>query len=75
MQPKKTLATYGLLPLRSIHTETRINDITDTETIEPKTIWIILFIAAAILLIACINFTTLAIGRSAGRGKEVGVEK
>jgi putative ABC transport system permease protein len=28
-----------------------------------------------VLLIACINFTTLAIGRSAGRAKEVGVRK
>ena len=71
----KSLVTYGLLPLRSIHTETRINNVTDIETVEPKTIWIILCIAAAILLIACINFTTLAIGRSAGRGKEVGVRK
>src|ERR1051325_6002205 len=32
-------------------------------------------IAAGVLLIACINFTTLAIGRSAGRSKEVGVRK
>lgn len=71
----KSLVTYGLLPLRSIHTETRINDITDIESIQPKTIGIILSIATAILLIACINFTTLAIGRSAGRSKEVGVRK
>jgi len=71
----KSLVTYGLLPLRSMHTETRINNITDAETVGTKTIWIILFIAASILLIACINFTTLAIGRSAGRGKEVGVRK
>ena len=28
-----------------------------------------------VLLIACINFTTLAIGRSAGRAKEVGIRK
>jgi putative ABC transport system permease protein len=71
----KSIATYGLLPLRSIHTETRINDITEVEAVQPKTIWIILCIASAILLIACINFTTLAIGRSAGRGREVGVRK
>ncbi|HZK65856.1 MAG TPA: FtsX-like permease family protein, partial [Puia sp.] len=32
-------------------------------------------IAAGILLIACINFTTLSIGRSASRAKEVGVRK
>ena len=71
----KSLVTYGLLPLRSMHTETRITDITNTETITPKTIRTILFIAFTILPIACINFTTLAVGRSAGRGKEVGVRK
>jgi putative ABC transport system permease protein len=32
-------------------------------------------IAAFILLIACINFVTLASGRSAGRSKEIGVRK
>ena len=68
-------ATYGLLPLQSIHTDVRINDVSGTEPVDRRTIWIILFIAASILLIACINFTTLAIGRSAGRGKEVGVRK
>jgi putative ABC transport system permease protein len=34
-----------------------------------------LIIAAGILLIACINFTTLSIGRSANRSKEVCVRK
>ena len=72
---RKALITYGLLSLRSVHTETRITNITDTETIDIKTIWIILFIASGILVIACINFTTLAIGRSAERMKEVGVRK
>ena len=71
----KSIVAYGLLPLRAIHTDTRINDLTNIETVNPKTIWVILCIAAGILLIACINFTTLAIGRSAGRGKEVGVRK
>jgi putative ABC transport system permease protein len=32
-------------------------------------------IAGGVLLIACINFTTLAIGRSVSRAKEVGVRK
>ncbi len=70
-----SVATYGLLPLQSIHTDVRITDVSSTETVDRKTIWIILLIAASILLIACINFTTLAIGRSAGRGKEIGVRK
>ena len=45
------------------------------EAVNPKNIWIVLSIAFGVLLIACINFTTLAIGRSAGRAKEVGVRK
>src|SRR5437762_1255990 len=49
--------------------------IDDGNVSNPKTIWILLTIAAGVLLIACINFTTLAIGRSAGRSKEVGVRK
>ena len=43
--------------------------------VDPKSIWILLSIAAGVLLIACINFTTLSIGRSASRAKEVGVRK
>jgi putative ABC transport system permease protein len=71
----KSVITYGLLPLRSIHTNTKISNLSNIETIEPKTIWIILGIATSILVIACINFTTLTIGRSAGRSKEVGLRK
>ncbi|MEO8150788.1 MAG: ABC transporter permease [Bacteroidia bacterium] len=62
--------TYKLQPLRDIHTNTKING-----EVDPKNIWILLTIAAGVLLIACINFTTLAIGRSAGRAKEVGIRK
>jgi putative ABC transport system permease protein len=63
---------YGLQPLTNIHTDPKIDDINRVDT---STIWILLSIAAGILLIACINFTTLAIGRSASRSKEVGVRK
>src|SRR5207237_9569925 len=65
---------FGLQTLRSMHTDTKIAGGT-IESVDSKTIWILLSIAAAVLLIACINFTTLAIGRSAGRSKEVGVRK
>lgn len=64
---------FGLQPLSAIHTDIRIGSI--VETVEPETIWILLAIAGGVLLIACINFTTLAIGRSAGRTKEVGIRK
>jgi putative ABC transport system permease protein len=72
---KQPSATYGLQPLRAIHTDTKLSDSRSVETVAPKTIWIIMGIAAGILFIACINFTTLAIGRSAGRSKEIGVRK
>src|SRR4029079_479679 len=66
--------SFRLQPLKAGHTDTKIwGGIVDT--IDPKTIWILLSIAAGVLLIACINFTTLAIGRSARRAKEVGVRK
>lgn len=64
---------FGLQPLTAMHTDTRFGSI--VEPVDPKTIWILLAIAGGVLLIACINFTTLAIGRSAGRAKEVGIRK
>lgn len=73
----KLPVSLGLQPLVSIHTDTWFNGwaFTDYAKINPNAIWILLAIAGGILLIACINFTTLAIGRSAGRSKEVGVRK
>src|SRR5688572_20379975 len=65
---------FGLQPLKAGHTDTEIYG-GSVEQVNPKTIWILLSIAAGVLLIACINFTTLAIGRSARRAKEVGMRK
>lgn len=64
-------------PLLSIHTDTDFHgwSFTDFGVINPQSVWILLMIAGGILLIACINFTTLAIARSASRSKEVGVRK
>jgi len=69
--------TVRLQPLLAIHTDTGFKGwgFTDYGKIDPAIIWILLTIGAGILLIASINFTTLAIGRSAGRSKEVGVRK
>ncbi len=66
--------SFRLQPLKDIHTNLQVSAGGETG-IDTKYIWILLAIAAAILFIACINFTTLAIGRSAGRAKEVGVRK
>ncbi|MBS1596924.1 MAG: ABC transporter permease [Bacteroidetes bacterium] len=66
--------SFILQPLRNVHTSTNMDEAPGTST-NPKNIWILISIASGVLLIACINFTTLAIGRSAGRAKEVGVRK
>ncbi|MFI5192441.1 MAG: ABC transporter permease [Chitinophagales bacterium] len=65
---------YDLEPLLDMHTNPALVGI-KISPIDPKSIWILLSIAAGILLIACINFTTLSIGRSASRAKEIGVRK
>ena len=66
--------TYGLQPLLSIHTDTNIWG-GSVPPVRSKTIWILLGIATGVLIIACINFTTLAIGRSASRAREIGIRK
>ena len=58
--------TFALQPLYDIHL---------TTASDPIYSYILSGIALAILLIACINFMTLALGRSATRGKEVGIRK
>lgn len=67
--------SFKLQPLREMHTSVHVDSGAPGSTTNPKNLWILISIAAGILLIACINFTTLAIGRSAGRAKEVGVRK
>ena len=63
---------FLLRPLLKAHTTPNVDGIA---SVDPKNIWILLAIAGSILLIASINFTTLAIARSASRAKEVGVRK
>lgn len=60
------VSTYHLNPLPEIH----LNSVSD-----PMYSYILSGIAIAILLIACINFITLSIGRSSRRSKEVGMRK
>lgn len=65
---------YDLEPIKDMHTNPALVGI-NIPPVDPKSIWILLSIATGVLLIACINFTTLSIGRSASRAKEVGVRK
>lgn len=61
-------------PITKIHLDTSIN-FSPEETSNPLYTFILSGIALLVLTIACINFVTLAIGRSTTRAKEVGVRK
>jgi len=66
--------SYRLQPLTQIHLDPRY----DGEMVpssDPIYLLILSAIAFAVLLIACINFTTLAIGRSSSRSRETGLRK
>lgn len=65
--------SFQLQQLADVHTNPKIEGV--TSTIDSKYIWLLIGIASGILLIACINFTTLSIGRSAKRVKEIGLRK
>jgi putative ABC transport system permease protein len=62
---------YGLQPLSTVHSDVSI----DMGASDPKNTWTLISIAGGVLVIACINFIILSIGRSANRSKEVGVRK
>jgi putative ABC transport system permease protein len=61
-------------PIREIHLDTETTTSPEARS-DPAYSYILGAIGIFVLLIACINFTTLAIGRSAGRAREVGMRK
>ena len=64
----------SLQPITKIHLDTSLP--AGIEPISnPKYSYILLTIGILILLVACINFITLSVGRSATRAMEVGVRK
>lgn len=63
---------FGLQPLTDIHTNTKIDR---WGAVNSKNIWILISIALGILLIACVNFVSLAVSRSANRSREIGIRK
>ena len=66
--------TVSLQPIAKIHLDTSIP--AGIEPISnPKYSYILLTIGILILLVACVNFITLSVGRSATRAMEVGVRK
>src|SRR5215203_1095692 len=63
-----------LQPLKDIHFNSTLPDDVSKPS-DPKYAYILGTIGILILLIACINFVTLSVGRSATRALEVGVRK
>ena len=63
-----------LQPITEIHLDTSLPPGLET-TSNPKYAYIMGTIAVLVLLLACINFVTLAVGRSFSRATEVGVRK
>jgi putative ABC transport system permease protein len=66
--------SLGLLPLPETHLTPGIYGQLEP-TSRPLYAYILGGIAALILLIACVNFVTLSLGRAVGRAREVGVRK
>ena len=64
----------GLQPLRDLHLNPDL-PVGIAPVSDPRYALILGGIALLVLLIACINFTTLAVGRSVERTREVGVRK
>ena len=74
--PEKFAANtaFELLPLPETHLTPDVYGQLEAPS-RPTYAYILAGMAALILLIACINFVTLSVGRAVGRAREVGVRK
>ncbi len=70
----KSNYTPGLQPLTSIHLDTNF-PAGIAPVSNPRYSYILAAIAILILIVGCINFVTLSVGRSLKRAKEVGIRK
>lgn len=73
-QFKESKFTVGLQPLTDIHLNTSF-PAGIAPVSNPRYAYILAAVAFLILLVACINFITLSVGRSLKRAKEVGIRK
>lgn len=75
--PKKagseSIWRFTLQPLSDVHMNPMV--IGDTRSSSPTYSYLLGMIGLIVLILACINFTTLAIGRSQRRVREIGVRK
>jgi putative ABC transport system permease protein len=72
MRKQQMYSSLYLEPIKDIYLYSTRNG---NKTINSKNVYLFSFIAAIILLIACINFVNLTTARSAERVKEVGIRK
>lgn len=63
-----------LTPVSDIHFRPEVEQAIG-DVVNPKYLYVIVGLAVAVLLIACINFAALAVGRSTQRAREVGLRK
>ena len=71
---KTPAVTFHLQPIADIHFDREITNGLSAPS-NPSYSYILAGIALSVLLVACINFTNLAIARSATRAREVGMRK
>jgi putative ABC transport system permease protein len=69
----KHIISLGLQPLLDVHTDTSV--LAEGSAISKKYLYLLLTIGFLIILIACINFINLSIGRSFTRSHEIGLRK
>ena len=67
--------THALQPLNETHYDIEYGSPAGTKITEKKRLWILSFIGALVLAMACFNFVNLATAQAAGRSREVGVRK
>ena len=65
---------YFLIPLRNIHFETKVASM-PADTVDRKSVYLLMAVAALILLTSCVNYINLATARAGARNKEVGIRK
>ena len=63
-----------LEPLTSIHFSPDVK-YANTSSIRPAYLYVLAGISVAVLLVACINFAVLAVGRSTKRAREIGLRR
>lgn len=65
--------TLNLQPFLGVHTETTLSNIGNA--ISKSYLYLLLVVGVLIVVIACINFVNLSIGRSFTRSREIGLRK